>query len=994
MSELEGTANIARADGDETPAFGFPIERAWNVDSDRSDASMGSIRDNHLFVSFNPTATVEADSEVARVNRFTGDLEWSKNTSDYVLNPRETDGNLYMDGDDSIQCWDASTGEERWRQRLSGDLVVQTGLSDGHVFAVGFDISSELHEGQYVQQVTGSTLYALGLDDGELKWRQHSDHGFWSLSHVDGQLFVRESDCHFTDDELFYEDGRLVALDAMTGDREWSSDWINPRFFHENDGTILTLTEADDLFGFSADGRRLWEQENAGDDYYVTDEHVIVSRSDGGITVFDHTGSAITSDPRYPSETVTMIRSGPTPDLLLLGTPDELIAIDGEEFTERWRTSVPAAPESITARREVVFVAADSTVYAFDVETGERVWENGIVGVDRLSIDMRDGFLYVSGDGAPLRAYSGRRGRAMTALERAKQADETISGTIAGLLGWRDYVSQAETAIEEGQYEKADSLLVEAERRRQAVRGALGLAGVGTAYGTTRVGAGSWHRRRLASVAERLESRYPIERGELEGAEPTELLAQVTTVRDSIGTVRGPKLRAVFSDDYADLLSRADRIADLHSELVEASVTLGDINRTRVPAAWVSDLRDAVDAGDVDRIESLLDRVSTAETLFERVASLERTIADASLTAAADDLTVLLDRELGDPDGAIEEVSLETALRSLEEGITAYESYRRSLRTFDLDPFGSTLEELLRQPSEITAEAIDRVGEYDALFSAAASVEEQLESVEFDAIDASRATYTHRARTCFANRDASGLRSLASELHDLQAGRWSHSDLFSVSPVEFEYLVAALFADMGYEVVVTDAQGDKGIDVIARNPREVLAIQVKQYSSGNSVGRPTVQQMIGAMAQAGADKAVIVSSAGFTQTAREASRDLGTAIELVDGAQLVQLLTDSSLHPSGDASYYRSRAAKGGRANHSWSNTSKNGSQTVDEEGAYRVLGIEPPATADEIKSQYRELVKEAHPDAGGTAAEFKRIQEAYTTLVGNDRTSFSGQLR
>lgn len=982
LSGHEGTANIAQSDTNGTPEFGFPIERAWNVDSDRSDASVGSIREDHLFVSFNPPASVEADSEVAKVNRFTGDLKWSKITSDYVLNPQEVNGKLFIDGDDNAQCWDSATGEEIWRRQLSGNVLILSGRSDDHVFVIGIDAINESHEGQYVQQVTGSTLYALDLNDGELIWRKRSDHGFWGLSHVNGQLFVREMDCYFTDNELIYEDGRLVALDALTGDREWSSDWINPRFFLENDGTILTLTEGNDMYGFSSEGRRIWERENAGNDYYVTDEHVIASQPGGGITVFNHAGSAVTSDPLYPSETITNIRSGPTPDPLLLGTSDELIAIGVEDFTERWRTSIPATPESISARREVVFVVADSTVYAVNVDTGELQWEDRIVGVDRLNIDMRDGFLYVSGEGAPLRAYSGRRGRAMTSLEREKQTDETISGTIAGLLGGRGDISRAETAIEEGQYEKATSLLSEANRRRQAVRGVLGIVGVGTAYGTTRVGAGRWRRHRLAAAAEQLESRYPIESGELKGAEPTELIAQVATVRDSIGTIRGPKLRIVFSSDYADLLSQANQLSELHSQLAKASLTLDEIDRTYIPDSWVGNLRDAVHVGDVDQIESLLDRVSTAETLFERVESLDQASEDSSLTVPTDDLTVLINRELSDSDGAIEGMSLETALRTLEESITAYESYRASLRTFDLGEFGSTLEELLCRPSEITAQEVNRVGKYDDLFSAAANIEEKLESVEFDAIDASRSTYTQRARTLFANCDVSGLRSLASELHELQAGRWSHGDLFSVSPVEFEYIVAALFADMGYEVVVTDAQSDKGIDVIARNPQEVLMIQVKQYSSENSVGRPTVQQMIGAMAQAGADKAVIVSSSGFTQTAREASRELGTVVDLINGTQLVQLLTESGLLPSGDTTYYRSRVANDGRSDHSWSNASRSGSQSINEEEAYRVLGVEPPATTDEIKSRYRELVKKAHPDAGGTAEEFKRIQEAYTTLI------------
>ena len=36
------------------------------------------------------------------------------------------------------------------------------------------------------------------------------------------------------------------------------------------------------------------------------------------------------------------------------------------------------------------------------------------------------------------------------------------------------------------------------------------------------------------------------------------------------------------------------------------------------------------------------------------------------------------------------------------------------------------------------------------------------------------------------------------------------------------------------------------------------------------------------------------------------------------------------------------------------------------------------PCTMDELKAAYRRLVKEAHPDVGGSAAEFRRIDEAY----------------
>ena len=47
---------------------------------------------------------------------------------------------------------------------------------------------------------------------------------------------------------------------------------------------------------------------------------------------------------------------------------------------------------------------------------------------------------------------------------------------------------------------------------------------------------------------------------------------------------------------------------------------------------------------------------------------------------------------------------------------------------------------------------------------------------------------------------------------------------------------------------------------------------------------------------------------------------------------------------------------------------------------AFDRLELPPSATSEEVKSAYRERVKEAHPDHGGDSEEFKRLREAYTT--------------
>lgn len=46
------------------------------------------------------------------------------------------------------------------------------------------------------------------------------------------------------------------------------------------------------------------------------------------------------------------------------------------------------------------------------------------------------------------------------------------------------------------------------------------------------------------------------------------------------------------------------------------------------------------------------------------------------------------------------------------------------------------------------------------------------------------------------------------------------------------------------------------------------------------------------------------------------------------------------------------------------------------------VLGLETPATVDDVRRAYRQLAKEHHPDTGGDEATFVRIHTAYEEAV------------
>ena len=61
----------------------------------------------------------------------------------------------------------------------------------------------------------------------------------------------------------------------------------------------------------------------------------------------------------------------------------------------------------------------------------------------------------------------------------------------------------------------------------------------------------------------------------------------------------------------------------------------------------------------------------------------------------------------------------------------------------------------------------------------------------------------------------------------------------------------------------------------------------------------------------------------------------------------------------------------------------------------YATLGVADTATPEEVKSAYRKLAKQHHPDLGGDVTKFQQISEAYETLAdANKRAHYDHTLR
>lgn len=114
----------------------------------------------------------------------------------------------------------------------------------------------------------------------------------------------------------------------------------------------------------------------------------------------------------------------------------------------------------------------------------------------------------------------------------------------------------------------------------------------------------------------------------------------------------------------------------------------------------------------------------------------------------------------------------------------------------------------------------------------------------------------------------------------------SLDDLHALSPEDFEAFVAQVFRTQGFKVWDIRFTADHGVDLQLITPEGKSAVaQVKRYE--DNVGEPAVRDLLGTMIHAGADRAFIINTGGFSGPAHEWVA--GKPITLVDGRQLLQM---------------------------------------------------------------------------------------------------------
>jgi restriction system protein len=166
------------------------------------------------------------------------------------------------------------------------------------------------------------------------------------------------------------------------------------------------------------------------------------------------------------------------------------------------------------------------------------------------------------------------------------------------------------------------------------------------------------------------------------------------------------------------------------------------------------------------------------------------------------------------------------------------------------------------------------------------------------------------------------------------------AELHRLTEPQFADMIASLFRRDGYTVRNGSGNGDEGIDLILRIGQEKDVAQCKRSKS--DVELPVVREFYGALMHAAARKGYIITTASFSQSARDFAR--GKPISLISAAEILQWMSGA----------YSTRDQ--GISKHNINGDTR----SFDP---YAVLGVSRNASPEEIRAAYHREMVNYHPD-------------------------------
>ena len=92
--------------------------------------------------------------------------------------------------------------------------------------------------------------------------------------------------------------------------------------------------------------------------------------------------------------------------------------------------------------------------------------------------------------------------------------------------------------------------------------------------------------------------------------------------------------------------------------------------------------------------------------------------------------------------------------------------------------------------------------------------------------------------------------------------------------------------------------GDEGLDGVIRQDAlglDRIYVQAKRYSAEHSVGRPAIQEFVGALQGAQADRGVFITTSRFSAEAQAYAERVHARVILIDGQQLARMMVTHNI---------------------------------------------------------------------------------------------------
>lgn len=122
---------------------------------------------------------------------------------------------------------------------------------------------------------------------------------------------------------------------------------------------------------------------------------------------------------------------------------------------------------------------------------------------------------------------------------------------------------------------------------------------------------------------------------------------------------------------------------------------------------------------------------------------------------------------------------------------------------------------------------------------------------------------------------------------------YHRNQIINMSPREFEFFVADIFKDLGFDVKITKATRDGGRDIIATKADPIpytLLVECKHWGENHKVDVSVVRSVFGVQVATQANQSVIVTSSKFTRDARQFAEEQKNLMALWDIDDLLKLV--------------------------------------------------------------------------------------------------------